>query len=414
MAGVLAAVLLSVSMGTAIAQDQDAPSAPPQGIGSQNPGEAPPSSYQPLSVEQLDQLVAPISLYPDSLVAQILVASTYPQQVVAAEQFVSQNSGVAPSQLGQTADAQPWDPSVKGLVAFPQVLHDLNRNVSWTTQLGNAYYNEPQDVLGAVQGMRQRAYASGTLGPSSQLAVTYTPGNIVIAPVNPDVVYVPYYNPWTAYGPPLAVYPNFAWAPPAGVSIGVGIGFGAGVGVGAFAGFGWGFHAWAPNWGGGGIVFNHNTYISSSTTVYNHGHPGGLNGGPRYNPGGPINRGGTGYNPGGPISRGGTGYNPGGPISRGGTGDNPDGPIKGGGTDTNPGGPIIRGGTSANPGRPINRGGTGTNPGAPIGYGAARSPQSSTQSQPQGQQESSHSTPRVRHGAAHHGTRHVSNAAQHH
>ena len=375
MAGVLAAVLLPASMGTAFAQDLGTPLAPPQDIGNQGPGGAPPSSYQPLSAEQLDQLAAPISLYPDSLVAQILGASTYPQQLAAAEQFVNQNSGVAPQQLGQMADAQPWDPSVKALVAFPQVLHNLNQNVSWTTQLGNAYYNQPQDVLGAVQGMRQRAYAAGTLRPSSQLAVSYAPGNIVIEPVNSDLVYVPYYNPWVAYGAPLPVYPNFAWAPPAGVSIGVGIGFGAGVGVGAFAGFGWGFHAWAPNWGGGGIVFNHNTYISSSTTVLNHGHPGGLNGGPGYNPGGPINRGGTGYNPGGPIKRGATGTNPGGPI---------------------------------------NRGGTGINPGGPISHGATGSAQSSAQSPAPAQQQNSHSTPQVRHGASHHGVRHGRKAAQHH
>ena len=239
---------------------------------------------------------------------------------------------------------------------------DRNRNVSWTTQLGNAYYNQPQDVLGAVHGMRQRAYASGTLRPSSHLAVTYAPGNIVIKPVNPDLVYVPYYNPWIAYGATLPMYTSYAWGLPAGVSVGVGIGFGAGVGVGAFAGFGWGFHAWAPNWGGGGIVFNHNTYISSSTTVFNHGHPGGFNGGPGYHPGGPINRGGTG---------------------------------------TNPGGPIIRGGT-------------GTNPGGPISHGAAGSPQSSTQSQLRGQQQNTRSTPQVRRGTAYHSTRHGSKVAQHH
>ena len=302
-AGVLAAALLPMSMGMAFGQYQNAPPPPPPDYGNQDAGPGPdqggppPNDYQPLPAQQIDQLVAPISLYPDSLVAQVLAASTYPQQVAAAEQFVQQNGNYAPQQLGQMANAQPWDPSVKALVAFPQVLNDLTQNMSWTTQLGNAYYNQPQDVMNAVQAMRQRAYAAGNLRSSSRLAVDYAPGDIVIAPVNPAVVYVPYYNPWAVYGAPIAVYPHYYWGRPAGVALGVGlgIGFGVGIAVGAFAGFGWGFHAWAPNWRAGAVVYNHNTYISRSTTVINHGHFGGYNGGVYhahgYNQGGPINHG---------------------------------------------------------------------------------------------------------------------------
>ncbi len=272
-AGVLAATLLPYATGlAAMAQDQ-APPPPPEDYAQQGP---PPGSYQAASPEQLNQLVAPIALYPDSLVAQTLAAATYPAQVASAEQFVQQNNGAPPQQLAEMANSQPWDPSVKSLVAFPQVLGDLNQNMGWTTQLGNAYYNQPQDVMNAVQVMRQRAYSAGTLRPSSQLNVQYDPGAIVIAPVNPAVVYVPYYNPWGVYGAPVPVYGGYVWGHPAGIGFGAGlaIGFGVGIAIGAFAHFGWGYHNWAPDWHSRTVVFNHNTYISRSVTVVNHGYYG--------------------------------------------------------------------------------------------------------------------------------------------
>ena len=212
---------------------------------------APPQPYQALAPEQLNDLVAPIALYPDSLVAQILAAATYPQQVVAAGQFVQQSGNYPPAELAEMANQQPWDPSVKSLVAFPQVLQDLNQNMNWTTDLGNAYYNQPQDVMAAVQSMRQRAWAAGSLRSTPQLAVAYDPGDIVISPVSTNVVYVPYYNPWVVYGAPLPVYAHYYWGPPAGVVFagGLALGFGVGFAIGAFGGFGWGFHNWAPNWG---------------------------------------------------------------------------------------------------------------------------------------------------------------------
>ena len=312
-AGLLALGILPLSAGAAWGQDngqqqgygnqqgygqQQAPPPPPpdsgaqqgygqqQGYGNQQgapppadeggPQGPPPSDYQALSPEQIDQLVAPIALYPDSLVAQVLAAATYPAQVASAQQFLNQNGNAAPEQLAQMANGQPWDPSVKALVAFPQVVNDLNRNMNWTTQLGNAYYNQPQDVLGAVQTMRQRAYAAGNLRSTPQLSVAYNPGDIVIAPVSPAVVYVPYYNPWAVYGAPLPAYRGYYWGPPRGISFGAGlaIGFGAGFAIGAFTHFGWGFHSWAPNWGSRTVVFNHTTFISHSTTVINHGYYG--------------------------------------------------------------------------------------------------------------------------------------------
>ena len=152
---------------------------------------------QPLNAEQLEQLVAPIALYPDTLVAQVLTASTYPAQVVDADRWRQAQGYASPDQIAAGADAQTWDPSVKALTAFPQVLAQMDRNLQWTTDLGNAYYNQPQDVLEAVQVMRQRAQAAGNLQSTPQEAVSYDQGNIELAPVNPQVVYVPAYNPWS-------------------------------------------------------------------------------------------------------------------------------------------------------------------------------------------------------------------------
>src|SRR5580698_4390682 len=163
---------------------------PQQGYGQ------PQMQVQPLSSQQLEQLVAPIALYPDSLVAEVLAASTYPQQVAEADRW-RQAQGYAPGeQIAAGAAAQNWDPSVKGLTAFPQVLAEMDRNVRWTTDLGNAYYNQPQDLMEAVQVMRQRAQAAGNLQDTPQETVSYDQGNVEIAPANPQIVYVPTYNPW--------------------------------------------------------------------------------------------------------------------------------------------------------------------------------------------------------------------------
>ena len=260
---------------------QDYPPPPPADYGYGAPQQG--AAYQALPPDQLDQLVAPIALYPDSLVAQILAASTYPAQVAGAEQFLQQYGGAPPEQIAQMADQQPWDPSVKALTAFPQVLGNLSQNMQWSTALGNAYYNQPQDVMSAVQAMRQRAYAAGSLRPTPQLAVDYAPGAIVIAPVSPTVVYVPYYNPWVVYGGPIAPWRGYYYHPPVGLALGVGlaIGFTAGVVIGAFTHFGWGFHSWAPDWRAHTVVYQHNTYISRSVTVINHGNYGGFDRNPQ-------------------------------------------------------------------------------------------------------------------------------------
>ena len=286
----LAGLMVPLGVGSLTAWGQEAPPPPPPDQAQQAdqaaqpadqapppPDQAPPQQYSALSADQLNQLVAPIALYPDSLVAQVLAAATYPNQVADADHFVQSNQGMAPEQLAQMANSQNWDPSVKALTAFPSVLANLDKNLDWTTQLGNAYYNQPQDVMNAVQTDRQQAYDSGKLRSTPQQVVNYSPGDVVIEPANPAVVYVPYYDPWTVWG---WGRPWFAWyapPPPPGFFMGVGIGFGFGFGVavGAWGGWGWGWGHWGCGWGPHPWVgFNHVTYVSRSVTVINHGYYG--------------------------------------------------------------------------------------------------------------------------------------------
>ena len=244
----------------------------------------PPESYNALSPEQLNQLVAPIALYPDSLVAQILAASTYPTEIADADHFLQANQGAPPDQLGDMVDSMDWDPSVKALIAFPSIIENLDRNLDWTSQLGNAYYNQPQDVMSAVQEMRQRAYEAGNLRSTQQLAVEYQPGDIVIAPANPEVVYVPWYDPWTVYGSPISPWSGYYVRPrPAGLffGAGLGIGFGIGIAVGHWNNWGWGYHNWGMGWRDRTVVYNRNIYISRSPHVRNHGYYGRFDRNPR-------------------------------------------------------------------------------------------------------------------------------------
>src|SRR5579859_5841262 len=179
-------------MQTGCATTQPPPTAAPQPSAQSNYGAPAPAHNAapqptPETSRQLDQLVAPIALYPDSLVAQVLAAATYPSQVVDADRYVQSYRGVPPDQMAQMVDQQPWDPSVKALAAFPSVLSNMDRNLDWTTQLGNAYYNQPQDVMSAVQADRQQAYESGKLRSTPQLNVVYQPADIEIEPANPAV-----------------------------------------------------------------------------------------------------------------------------------------------------------------------------------------------------------------------------------
>jgi hypothetical protein len=186
-------------------------------------------------------------------------------------------------QIAAGADAQPWDPSVKALTAFPRVLAQMNYNLQWATELGNAYYNQPQDVLEAVQVMRQRAQAAGNLRSTPQEMVNYDQGNIVLAPVNPEVVYVPVYNPWAVYGQPVSPYPGFSLLGALGSFIGSSVGplavrFGLGIATTAFMHTPFGLLAWGLDWLAHSVLFHGSNYYSHSTTVADWGFP---HGGPR-------------------------------------------------------------------------------------------------------------------------------------
>ncbi len=229
--------------------------------------QAPPYTQQ--TPEQLQQLVAPIALYPDSLVAQILAASTFPEQVVEADRWVQAHPDLKGDALAQAVDQQPWDPSVKALAAFPSVLGNMDKNLSWTSSLGDAYYNQQQNVMDAVQVMRRRAQRAGNLKSTPQQTVnTDGSDDIDIQPADPAVVYVPAYNPWLVYGGPIVAWPGW-YAYPGIWFGGPYLSFGIGFGIGWYGGFGWGWGHWGFNWRGGYPLYNRGRYYSGSRTFYN-------------------------------------------------------------------------------------------------------------------------------------------------
>lgn len=228
-------------------------------------GQAP---AQPLDAVQLEQLVAPIALYPDRLVAQILAASTYPSDVADADHWRQTQGYASSDQIAAGADVQNWDPSVKALTAFPQVLAQMDRNLQWTTDLGNAYYNQTQDVLEAVQVMRRRAEQAGNLQSTPQQAVHYDQGYVQLMPVDPQVVYVPTYNPWTVYGEQVSPYPGFSLLGAVESFFGSSrINYGLGIAMSAFSQTPWGWLAWGLNWLAQSVLFNQSDYHSHSATV---------------------------------------------------------------------------------------------------------------------------------------------------
>ena len=241
------------------------PNDPQPGYAPAQPGYAP---AQPLAPEQLEQMVAPIALYPDALVAQVLAAATYPAQVVGADHWLQAQGYASPDQIAYGADMQAWDPSVKALTAFPQVVAQMDHDLQWTTDLGNAYYNQPQDVLQTIQVLRQRAQAAGNLQTTPQEAVSYNQGYIQLAPVNPQVVYVPAYNPWDVYGQPIQPYSGFSLLGSleslAGSSP---VRFGLGIAMSAFSHTPFGWAGWALNWLTQAVLFHNSNYTSQSTTV---------------------------------------------------------------------------------------------------------------------------------------------------
>ncbi|HKN69777.1 MAG TPA: DUF3300 domain-containing protein [Terriglobales bacterium] len=271
LASVLSLALLFATLPQSLPA-QDAPAA--------EPAPAAPA-YAQQTPEQLQRLVAPIALYPDSLVAQILAASTFPEEVVEADRWVQDHPDLKGDALGKAVDEQPWDPSVKALTTFPSVLGNMDKNLSWTSTLGDAYYNQQQDVMDAVQVMRHKAEQAGALKNPQHEVIKQDGPDIDIEPAEPDVVYVPAYNPWLIYGYPIVAWPG--WYPYPGIWFGGPyFSFGLGFGIGWFGGFGWGWGHWGFDWHNRYAMFGGGRYFSRSRTFYNRGNfsrGGGVRGG---------------------------------------------------------------------------------------------------------------------------------------
>ena len=224
---------------------------------------AQPDEYALLTADELDGLVAPIALYPDALVAQVLGAATFPYEIVDAVVWLKQNSSLTGESLAKAVDQQSWDPAVKALTQFPTVLDNLAKNLAWTSSLGEASATQQQDVMAAIQRMRAKAYAAGNLKSSPEIKVVQeSPQTIVIQPANPQVVYVPAYNPTVIYGATVVVpgYSSADLAAAAIISFGVGIAVGAAV-YGGCCGWGWGY--WGTSWHSHTIIYNRNIYVGN-------------------------------------------------------------------------------------------------------------------------------------------------------
>jgi hypothetical protein len=227
-----------------------------------------------LTPDQLNDLVTPIALYPDPLIAQILAASTYPLEVVQANRWVEASGGLQGTSLTESAAQQPWDPSVQALVVFPSVLEMMDKNLTWTTDLGNAFLAQEQDVMDAVQRQRLSASNSGQLSSNAQQTVERSSDNgktiVIIQPSQPEVIYVPVYNPVVIWGTPRwHPWPPY-WYPPrprTGFIIGTG-GFGFFFTVPVSRYFhhwgGWNNWGWGCGWGGRNVVINNNFYVRNN------------------------------------------------------------------------------------------------------------------------------------------------------
>jgi hypothetical protein len=212
--------------------------------------------------EELDQLVAPIALHPDALVSQILMASTYPLEVVQAERWAKQNASLKGDALTAALEKQDWDPSVKSLVNFPQVLTMMSEKLDWTQKLGDAFLEDQKRVLDTIQSLRAKAQAAGNLQTNKEQKVIVEEKIIKIEPANSQVVYVPTYNPTVVYGAwPYPAYPPYYYYPPGYVASSM-LMFGAGVAMGAAWGYAWG----NCNWRGGDVDVdvNRNTNINNN------------------------------------------------------------------------------------------------------------------------------------------------------
>ena len=221
------------------------------------------SAGQGFKPEEIDALVAPIALYPDSLLSQIFMASTYPLEIVEASRWAKQNQNLKGDALAQALEKQDWDPSVRSLVNFPDVLSNMSEKLDWTQKLGDAFLSQQKEVMDAVQRLRSKAQAAGNLQTTEQQKVIVEEKVIKIEPASPQVVYVPTYNPTVVYGSwPYPAYPPYPWYAP-GYVFGSMFAFGTGVALGAAWGYAWG----GANWGRGEVDVDVNRNTNFNTNI---------------------------------------------------------------------------------------------------------------------------------------------------
>jgi hypothetical protein len=266
---VLCSFLLLQMDSPLVAQTQQKPDSP---IPKEASGNTPPGQEEAavkIPPEQLDSLVAPIALYPDPLLAQVLAASTYPLELVQLQQWLEKNKTLKDKALVDAVQKQPWDPSIQAMAALPDVVKRLADDIQWTTDLGNAFLAQQNDVMEAVQRMRMKAKDTGNLKSSEQqkveTKVVESKQVIVIEQANPEVVYVPSYNPTVVYGAPMYPYPPIYYPPPGYYAAGMAISFGIGVAMGAAWGGGWG---WGCGWGGNNnVTINNNNNFNRNSNI---------------------------------------------------------------------------------------------------------------------------------------------------
>jgi hypothetical protein len=236
---------------------------------SQSPASSPQAQAPKIPPDQLDSLVAPIALYPDPLLAQTLAASTYPLEVIQLQQWLEKNKNLKDQALADAVAKESWDPSIQALAALPDVVNRLANDIQWTTDLGNAFLAQQSDVMDAVQRMRKKAQDKGNLKSNEQQKVETriieTKPVIVVEQANPQVVYVPSYDPVVVYGSAYYPYPPIYYPPAGYYAAGMAISFGIGVAMGAFWSGGWG---WGCGWGGNNnITINRNNNFNRNTNV---------------------------------------------------------------------------------------------------------------------------------------------------
>ncbi|HEY1269574.1 MAG TPA: DUF3300 domain-containing protein [Candidatus Binatia bacterium] len=237
---------------------------PPRAGGADTPAPAGPPAFKP---EEIDQLLAPIALYPDDLISQVLMAASYPLEVVEADRWAKQNKNLKGDALASALEKQTWDPSVKSLVNFPDVLSMMSDKLDWTQKLGDAFLSQQDEVMNGVQRLRAQAQKAGNLQTTEQQKVVVEQQVIKIEPANPQVVYVPTYNPTVVYGawayPAYPPYPVYPAGYVAGAAVAGAVGFASGVALGAAWGYAWG----GADWHNHKVKVNINQNINYNTKI---------------------------------------------------------------------------------------------------------------------------------------------------